>query len=168
MQNLKIEINFDDLISDIFESAEGDEYGCSPTMDFKDALRESIIYQVKKEMMSSIKAEALEDMRKQGQQQVQEFINGELKGIIHRKMLAGEFRSVRGGFQSFDEVIEKHLSSMNVESVIKRHIDTKADAFAKDMKARYDNVFAAKIVQSLNNQKMLSDDVAKILLGNVE
>ncbi|WRQ13082.1 hypothetical protein [Vibrio phage vB_VpM-pA2SJ1] len=168
MNSMKIEISFEDLISDIFETSESDEYGFSPTMDFKTALRESIIYQVKKEMMSNIKAEALEDMRKQGQQQVQEFINGELKGIIHRKMLSGEFRSTRGGFKSFDEVIEKHLSSMNVESVIKRHIDTKAEQFAKDMRARYDNIFAAKVVQSLNNQKMLSDDVAKILLGDVE
>jgi len=33
------------------------------------------------------------------------------------------------------------------------------------MKSRYDNVFAAKIVQSLSLQKMLNPDVAKMLLG---
>jgi hypothetical protein len=160
-----VTVNMQDVIDDIFETAENDGYGHYPSKDFKQALRDDIIYHIRTQLMQELRPAAMELMRDQGQAQVVEFISGELRGIIHRKMRAGEFRSHRGGFNSFDEVIEKNLSTMNIESVIKRHIDKKAEEFAKELRARYDNVFAAKIVGKLKEQNMLAPDVAKLLLG---
>lgn len=164
--NFTVTVNFDEVIDDLFESAEREEFGCYPSTTFKEALQHQIVSEVKRELMKGLKDAAYEQMREQGQQQIQEFINGELKGIITRKLRAGEFRTPRGGFQSFDQVIENHLTKMNVENAIARHMDIKADAFAKEMKARYDNVFAAKVVARLKEQKLLAPDVARLLLGD--
>lgn len=41
-----------------------------------------------------------------------------------------------------------------------------ADSFGKELKIRYDKVFATHIVMALKNQGMLKDDVAKMLIEN--
>lgn len=165
MTKLTIEVNFDDLISDMFCDAEGDEYGVSPTGDFKDYLKADISSQISSQIIKSIKSDVNQQIARDAGDQITEFVSGELRGIITRKLRAGEIRSGYGGFKSYDELIEKQLSSRSVENAIERHIDSKAKAFANDMKTRYDNIFAAKIVGALKEQKMLSPEVASLLLG---
>lgn len=165
MSKLSIEVNFDDLISDMFHDAEGDEYGISPTGDFKDYLKADISAQISSQIIKGIKADVNQQIARDAGDQITEFVNGELRGIITRKLRAGEIRSGYGGFKSFDELIEKQLNSRSIENAIERHIDAKAKSFASEMKNRYDNIFAAKIVGALKEQKMLSPEVASLLLG---
>jgi hypothetical protein len=166
MKGFKIEINFDDLVDDMFCDAEYDEFGASPSYSFKDALKEDIIRQVSSKIIPEIKQTANDEVKNLASDQVKNFVSGELDGIIQRKLRKGEINTRYDGFKTFDEIIEKQLDRMNIENVIERHISAKADVFAKEMKARYDNVFAARIVGSLKEQKMLSPDVARILLGD--
>lgn len=165
MNKLTIEVNFNDLVSDMFCDAEQDKYGVSPTGEFKDYLKQDIVSQISSEIIKGIKADVKAQIAKDAGDQISEFVSGELQGIIIRKLRAGEVRTNWNGFTSYDELIEKSLNSRSVETAIERHINEKAKSFAKDMKSRYDNIFAARIVGALKEQKMLSPEVASLLLG---
>lgn len=165
MTKINIEINLEDLVDDLFATATGDEYGVEPTMSLQEAFKNQVVNSLVLEVKNNLKQDAQELLTREGSQQIKEFVEGELKGIIYRKLRAGELRSRWGGFKTYDELIENAITGSHIEHVIKKHIDAKADKFAKEMRARYDNVFAAKIVGALNDQKMLSPEVAKILLG---
>lgn len=167
MKGLKIEIDFNELVNDMFCDASYDEYSAEPSSSFKEAVQADIVRSVSSHIIKEASSNAKIEASRLAKEAVESFLDKEMQGIIYRKLRAGEVRinSYGGGFKSFDEIITANLSSMNIERVIKQHIDKKADAFAKEMKARYDNIFAARIVSSLKDQKMLSPDVAKILLG---
>jgi len=165
---LNIKLDFDGIVDDMFDGAEREEGWAYPTSTFSEAVKKDIIGQVVREIKSQIAPQINDVIRETGAMEVQTFINTELHGIIYRKLRAGEFRSHRGGFRSFDEVIENHLTSYNIDAVLKKHMDAKAEQFAKEMKARYDNIFAARVVSALKEQKLLAPDVAKMLLGEDE
>lgn len=167
MKGLKIEIDFNELVNDMFSDARYDECGVEPSSSFSEAVQGEIVRLVSNHIIKESSSNAQIEASRLAKEAVESFLDKEMQGIIYRKLRAGEVRinSYSGGFKSFDEIIEKNMSSMSIEKVIKQHIDRKADDFAKEMKARYDNIFAARIVSSLKDQKMLSPDVAKILLG---
>ena len=164
--NIKLDLN--GIVDDMLDNAERGEGWAYPTVSFTEAVKNNIIGHVVREIKSQIAPQINDVIRETGAMEVQAFINTELHGIIYRKLRAGEFRSHRGGFRSFDEVIENHLTSYNIDAVLKKHMDAKAAQFAKEMKARYDNFFAAKVVSALKEQKLLAPDVAKMLLGEDE
>lgn len=166
MKNLKIEINFEDLVSDMFVDADYAEFGASPSLSFQDCLKQDIVGQISRQIITQIKDEAKREVATVAGDLIKDFVDVELSGIITRKLRAGEIRTGYNGFMSFDQLIEKSLSSQSIERQIEMHIESKAKEFGKEMKARYDNIFAAKIVNSLKEQKMLSPDIAKILLGD--
>lgn len=167
MKGFKIEIDFNELVNDMFCNASYDGCGAEPSSSFKEAVQADIVRSVSSHIIKEASSNAQLEASRLAKETVKSFLDKEMQGIIYRKLRAGDVRinSYGGGFKSFDEIIEKSMSSMDIERVIKQHIDKKADAFAKEMKARYDNVFAARIVSSLKDQRMLSPDVAKILLG---
>lgn len=165
MNNIKIELNLNDIVEDMFADADYDEFGASPSASFSEEVKNSVVNQVSNNLVKQVKEECIRSAGELSANVASEFVQKELEGIITRKLRSGELRTGWQGFKSFDELIENKLNSLNLERVITRHIDTKAQEFAKDLKLRYDNVFAAKIVQNLNEQKMLSPEIAKILLG---
>lgn len=167
MGKFTIEINFEDLVDEMFYEATTDCDGyVEPSSTFKKALMDSVVGELKCGVLKSVVDNAREMIREQVQTQANEFIATELQGIILRKMRSGEVHSNRGyGFKNFDDLIEQAIGRISVERVIEQHIDKFSKAFAADMKKQYDNVFAARIVSSLNDQKMLSPEVAQILLG---
>ena len=168
MNNLKIEISFEDIVSDMFCSAESDEYGVSPTQSFSDAVKENVISSVARAIESKVSSEALKSAQMASHDAANEFINNKLSSMIIEKLETGEVKTRFNGVQSIDGLIEQALSSNRIENIIKSHVNKKADEFAKELKARYDNVFAAKVVSSLSKQKMLSPEISKLLLGDYE
>ena len=65
-----------------------------------------------------------------------------------------------------DELNRNIGASNQFDRNIRDLIDKKASEIAKDLKDRYDLLFASQIVSNLNKQGMLKDDIAKILLEN--
>ena len=169
MDKFKVEINFDDLVSDMFDCADvdGDEYCSSvtPSMSFKDSLKADVVRTISQSIISSIKKECMVNAESLAIEKANEFVEIELQGILLSKLRTGDIHTKYDGLKNFDELIEKKINSINIDAIILKHINNKADEFAKEMKLRYDNIFAAKIVHSLKEQKMLAPDIAKILLG---
>lgn len=167
MSNFKIEINLNDIVEDMFVDCDIDyDMGARPTTSFSDEIRGSIVSGVSQNILSEIKKSAIEDAEKKVKEVTDDFVTKELQGILTRKLRAGELKTRFNGFKSYDELIEDKLSRFDIEKIIEKHIDIKTKEFASEMRVRYDNVFAAKVVQGLNDQKMLDPNIAKLLLGD--
>lgn len=166
MSILKLEISLDDLINDMFDDADVSEYGASPSQSFNECIKDEIVSKVSRDLISAVKQESIEAAKKVSVEKANDFAESELEHILTRKLRSGELRTKYNGFKSFDELIEARIAYFDIEKIINKHIDKKTQEFAEQMKARYDNIFAAKIVESLNVQKLLSPEVSKMLLGD--
>jgi len=167
MNNFKVEISLNDIVEDMFVDCEIDcDIGARPTTSFSDEIKGSIVRGVSQNIVSEINKSAIEGAAKKAKEVTDDFVNKELQGILTRKLRAGELKTRWSGFKSYDELIEDKLSRIDIESVIEKHINIKTKEFAAEMRVRYDNVFAAKVVQGLNDQKMLDPNIAKLLLGD--
>lgn len=165
MRNLKIEINLNDIVEDMFCDAEYDELGATPSQSFSEAVRGDVISSVSKALINQASDTSKHQAAKVAVEVAEKFINSELDGIILRKLRVGELRLSHGGFKSFDDLIESRISRFDIDKMITRHIDLNTKKFAEEMRLRYDNIFAAKVVQGLAKQKMLDPNVAEMLLG---
>lgn len=167
MENIKLEISLNDIVEDMFVDCEIDyEMGARPTKSFSEVVRDQIVSDVSRQIVSDIKGKALDDAKNKAKEIAENFVSGELQGVLTRKLRAGELCTRYDGFQSYDVLIEDLIKRFDIEGLIKKHIDIKTKDFSDEMRARYDNVFAAKVVQGLNNQKMLDPNIAKLLLGD--
>lgn len=168
MENLKVEINLNDIVEDMFVGCDIDcDIGASPTKSFSNEVREAIIAGISSQIISEVKSKSLDDAKNKAKEVAGQFVDGELQGILTRKLRSGELNTRRNGFQSYDALIEDHIKRFDIEGLINKHIDIKTKEFAAEMRVRYDNVFAAKVVQGLNDQKMLDPNIAKLLLGDI-
>lgn len=167
MKDIKLEISLNDIVEDMFVDCDIDyDTGARPTTSFSDEIKSSIVRGVSENIVTEINKSAIEDAAKKAKAVTDDFVNKELQGILTRKLRAGELKTRWNGFKSYDELIEDKLSRFDIESIIEKHINAKTKEFAAEMRVRYDNVFAAKIVQGLNDQKMLDPNIAKLLLGD--
>jgi hypothetical protein len=165
--NLTISLNLDDVVDDMFCDADIDcELGASPSRSFSEEIKSSVLHSVSRSLIDSISKEALEKSSKVALDCANKFTDDEIESVILGKLRAGVLTTSRGTEISIDDIIEERIKRFDVDAVIRRHIEQKTEAFAKDLKVRYDNVFAAKVVQGLSKQKMLDPNVAKLLLGD--
>lgn len=156
-----VEIDLDDLFSEGIDDALYNE----SKPDFQELLRRDVIHQVSQEVRKQISEETIKLASEKVLEVAETFVDTELEGILLRRIRRGDVVSRFGGFTNFDEFIDQRLKSSNLSRVAENHIDKKANEFSKEFKARYDSVFAARVVQSLSEQKMLAPNVAEMLLG---
>ena len=164
MKNIKLELNLNDIAEDMFADADYDEYGAAPSQSFSESVKDSVISGVSRSLINELSEGSRKEACSKAGDIADKFISSELEGIIIRKLRSGELLIKGRGFNSFDELIANRLSRFDIDRVITNHIDRKTEVFAQEMRARYDNVFAAKVVQGLSKQKMLDPNIAKLLL----
>jgi hypothetical protein len=165
--NLNISLNLDDVVEDMFSNADMDpEMGVSPIRSFSEEIKSQILHDVTRSLIDSVSKDALEKSSKVAIDSANKFTDYELESIILEKLKSGILTTSRSSEISIDTIIEERINRFDVDTLIRKHIDQKTEAFAKELKVRYDNVFAAKVVQGLSKQKMLDPNVAKLLLGD--
>lgn len=162
--NIVIQINLEDIVEGMFEDAETREHHCEPSSSFKEAVQHRIIAQVVQEVKKAVTDTAIQQAALKAQTIMGDFIKYEMEGLVNAKLRTCEV-ATRYGAKNLDELVAEKLNAVSVEEVIRRHVDAKAKTFGDEMKLRYDNIFAARIVEALNKQNMLNADVAKLLLG---
>lgn len=161
---IKLEIDVEDVVADMFGDASVEEGGAYQNSTFTRALQEHIVYACSQEIRKAIMPDALSQMQQEVSLVTTEFIKKELHGKILRKLRAGDFRSPRASsFVSYDDAIDKLLANSRIGEALETLIEHKIKEFQKELKARYDNVFAAKLVGSLKDNGMLRADIAHML-----
>jgi hypothetical protein len=144
--------------------------------DFTSQFKTAILWEVKNQIMTLWKEEA----RKIFFAKIEERINESLQGAINE--LASDLMNKNEFFNGYgkdkvtlrDAVIhhfnqtgsydapEKFIKKVS-ENIMKEQV-AKADAIAKELRARHDLSFATQIVKALNEQKLLKDGVIDTLL----
>jgi hypothetical protein len=127
-------------------------------------------------LQNSIKNEVVQQIKLSVQTQVSNFMDKIMKEEIKGKLdaivtdLMRDFLAkgtVKGSYSSDPEMtltdwIKKQVTSQN--STIQDWIKKSVEAQVKDLKVRYDLLFATQIVSKINEQGMLKEDIAKLLL----
>ena len=165
---IKLEIDVEDVVSEMFGDASIEDGGTYQNSTFTRALQEHIVYACSQEIRKAVMSNALSQMQQEVNLVTTEFIKKELQGKILRKLRAGDFRSPRASsFVSYDDAIDKILAQSRIGEALETLIDRKIKEFQKGLKDRYDNVFAAKLVCSLKDNNMLRADIAHMLFDAV-
>ncbi len=148
-----------------------DFYSEEDTMSFSDEIKNSIAYKVKEEIWKSFKIEGLQIFDNQVKKQIELDKDLKIKEIIDELFIKGEVKKKYSSHElvSLKEYCEDYFNGQVIHSndfmnKINNTVKLQAETISKELKDRYDLLFASQIVANLNKQGMLKDDIAKILL----
>jgi len=157
---------------------------------FNEQILDSIHYQVKNEIWSEFKKIALDEFKLKINRELEKGKEEETDRIISKIFSEKKIKireASKGNpepetitlFEYIEEKISKDYFSPDktADNVLNRKLHDKqiifekmisdsADKIGNQLKERYDLLFASQIVAKLNQQGMLKDDIAKILLEN--
>lgn len=156
MSVIKIELEVDDLISDMYADQES---------DISVAIKDQIIMGVSREILRKIDDEVTQEILLKVSGIANEKIAEVANNTISR-VLSGGIINTRKGKMSIDEHILNLFNNHQNWNSPEAYLEKKAKQFATDMKARADVIFATKIVMNIKEQGLLKDGVAEMLLGN--
>ncbi|MDM1494966.1 hypothetical protein HX089_05330 [Myroides odoratimimus] len=161
---LKIEVDLSDIYTEYEEE-----------VSITSLVKEEITSRIKKEAYDMFSKEAKEAFTNQVVRKIE--LDKDLKiqeTLKHLFMEKKIFQHNYGGEglkeMTLEEKITKELEcTYNTESrfqdFIRKHLEKCTEQISKELKERYDLLFASQIVAKLNEQGMLKEDVAKILLN---
>lgn len=136
--------------------------------ELSNALQQAIKTDVIRKIQDNIKVQ----VEKLVENKILSVINAELE--TRAKVLTDEFVAkgkVRGRYSSDPErTVEQYIADefKSKEQDIKKYIEANAKAQGEELKKRYDLLFASQIVAKINEQGLLKEDVAKLLLPKTD
>lgn len=131
--------------------------------DLSSALMDHIKSQVVHDIHSAITGRVEEHITRKVKAEVEErmyrFMNVAIEDIIQKEKMEYDNKEV-----TLAEYIRHIFLNKNGWNNADESIKKAADKFGQEMKNRYDLLFASQLVAKLNNEGMLKEDVAKLLL----
>ena len=124
------------------------------------AIREEIIQQMKKTIDEKIDQQITLRVQKVIDEHIKASIDNKLAELIETGNIVKDGKAI---------AIKDHVSNLFVNNTgwntPSEKIAVLAKKFGEELKARYDAVFANRIVVKLNEQGMLKDEVTKLLIN---
>lgn len=158
---MKINVTVD--VSEFYAEEEGENFG--------DAIKNHIAHQVKTEIWAKFKEDAMTSFDNQIKRQIDLDKDIKIKETIDDlfKNKAVKKKYSNNEVVPFNDYIEDYFVSQSVNSndfmnKVNNEIKKQAETIVKQLKDRYDLLFASQIVQKLNENGMLREDVARLLL----
>ncbi|KZE77515.1 hypothetical protein AV926_14170 [Myroides marinus] len=160
---LKIEVDLNDIYTEYEDE-----------VSITSLVKEEITSRIKKEAYEMFSKEAKEAFTNQVVRKIELdkdlVIKNTIKELFTNKKI---FKNTYGGQlteMTLEEKITNELErNYNTESkfndYFRKHFENCTTQISKELKERYDLLFASQIVAKLNEQGMLKEDVAKILLN---
>jgi len=150
---MKIEINISDFYLDEDDDLE---------QGLKNYIKRDVINQI----YASIQEKVQEEITSQVIEVVEENLSTEISAAIKTQIEIGKIKS------RYDRSKEVTLAEYTKECFVQHsgynsfdsNIKQLADGFAKEMKGRYDLLFASQLVAKMNENGLLKEDIAKLLL----
>lgn len=152
---MKIEIEISDFYLD------EDDQG-----QIESSLKQSIIQEVVKKINEQIKSNVETTITAVAKQMILEQMKARVDIIIEEFIKSGK---IKGAYSSDPELsVEDYIKSKfnlkNGWGNPNEQIEKAAKLFGAELKSRYDLVFATQIVKRLEENKLLKDNVAELLL----
>lgn len=166
---MKITIDLEDLVNDFAENASQGEYGIEDQFELKKELKQSIISQVThnhfRNEIIEMRSKAHDFLKKRIAEKIDEVVEKQVERIIREDKF--KYNSYEGE-KTLSEYIKDRFIGATRDSKVNLDKITKDIAvnMASELKDRYDLLFASQIVTKLNEQGMLKEDVARLLLGD--
>lgn len=163
-----------------------DDFFNEDETSFNEQIISSLNHQIMREIWYNFRTLALDEFKAKIEEQFNQEKNNELERIISKIFSEKRIKTklTKDGVETVTlfEYIEDKLSSAyfsetssaekileskiaSKDDEIKKSIINSAEKLSNDLKNRYDLLFASQIVAKLNENGMLKEDVAKILLG---
>lgn len=155
-----------------------DFYSESDVTNFSDQIKNHIAWTVRQQIAKEFKTQAQEeyftDIKKQVKEQCNYYFFENLVNevITTQKIKKNEWDKNSDELITVKEYAENVLKNVvyndnTIKETIKKYVQQLADKLVREIKQRYDLVFATKIVSKLADNKMLKEDVAKLLLPEI-
>lgn len=163
---MKIQVNVD--LSELF--IDEDEAGVS----LQTSIQNSVIHTVKQQVMELLKKDATDKISALAVSAIEEQKEVVIADIVHKAIHEQKVKKAYSGsgeMLTYAQYMQESLERTYLqENQISRKIDDSVKQIgteiAAELKKRYDLLFASQIVTRLNQQGMLREDVARILLGD--
>ena len=155
MSVIKIELEVDDLIGDMYENQES---------DLSTAIKDQIVSNVSRAVLNKIDDRVNEEILLKVSNVANERIASMVDSVVAKALSGGTIKTRQGDI-SIDEHILNLFNNHHSWNSPEAYLGKKAKEFAADMKARADVVFATKIVMNIKDQGLLKDGVAEMLIG---
>lgn len=155
MAIIKLEIEFEDVIQDMFES---------DSTDLSAALKSNIIFSTIRKVLPQVKTV----IEKQIEERIDGIVKERAETLITRYMeqcFEQELISIgKGGkAMSLAQYVKERFTQDSGWSSPQRFMEDKAKRFGEELKLRYDAVYATQIVAALQKQGLLKPDMDKLL-----
>ncbi len=149
-----------------------DFYSEEDGASFSSQIKDSIAYQVKQEVLKDWKIQIMDEFSKsvkaEIEQQKESFITSVLTELICESKVKprygnkDELITIKEWMN--DELERTTLSGSSLKDFLRKQTTATSNRISKELKDRYDLLFASQIVSKLNENGMLKEDVAKLIL----
>lgn len=149
-------------------------YSEEDEQSFSDQIKSAILYQVKQEVLKDYK-EKLGDMfsaavKAEIEAQKESFITSVINDLVvsakvKQRYGSGELISISE--YVCEELERTQLSNSRIHDFLTDQTKKSSDKISTELKNRYDLLFASQIVIKLNENGMLNENVAKLLLDKI-
>lgn len=160
---INVTVDLDDMYTESSEFQEG--------ASFTEEIKAAIMHEVKGKVLAQFRENGELAFTAEAKKQIDEVKDGFIIGIMQKLVSDAKIRKYGSGQEMItteEYIIDQLKTSSLGERQVSVWLDEKfkqiADSVAKQMIERYDLKFAAQIVAKLNDNGMLKDDIAKILL----
>ena len=140
-----------------------DDFYLDDDLDLEPELKAYIKREVVFEIWKKISAKVDEAVTAIVQAQVEQQMAVRIEAIIDQCVQNGEITRNREKVKITEHVQNAFMNNYRWDNV-NDHVKKLAHGFADDLKKRYDAVFANRLVVKINEQGMLKEDVARMLL----
>lgn len=150
-----------------------DFYNEDDETSINEQIKNDIAYRVKNQIWKDFQEKTLESFSNQITRQIaldkdlriQETINSFFTEKKIKKAYSGGAMVTCEEYISADLEREYLNSGNRFEALVRDALQKQSTKIVNDLKERYDLLFASQIVTKLNEQGMLKEDIAKLLLG---
>ncbi len=163
---LKVEIDINEILSDFFEDFDP-EYS-SAEID----LKSSVKYEIQRKVEYEVLNKYSDNLNTQMSNEVKKLIDKSFKELVESK--CSEFvqnGKLKGRYSSSEEVtveewIKERFEDSTNHSTLRNIVDNNAKILSKEIRDRYDLLFATQIVTKMNEQGLLKEGVFQSLVEN--
>lgn len=164
--NVKVDIN--EVLNELFYDFDPQEE--SVDINIKDAIRGDIVHQVKREVLKNYSEQLNTKMSNEVKHLISEAFSEQIKQKSEEFVKNGK---VDGKYSNdkkitVDEWLQQEFKDSGRYNTLRDIVKNKAEEAAKDLKGRYDLLFASQIISKLNEQDMLKDGVFKALMESTK
>lgn len=146
-------------------------YGEDGELSFSEAIKQQVIYEVRNKVIEDFKKTLFiqfsDQVKKGVEEQKEELFQTIFKEMASEAMVKNYYGGEKCSFVDYikAELTRTYLSEQSVNSYLNNQLKTTSENISKQLKERYDMLFASQIVSKLHENGMLKEEVAKMLLG---